>query len=420
MDRPAGARVTVLITEDNAEARLLLAKLVQREGHTVVIAKDGSQALTMLERQPIDIVLLGLMSPEKDGYELLAEIKSDPRWHSLPVLLISAGGDEEEMRRGMELGAIGFLPKPFNQEVLRARLGLCLAERQKAGASQARPEGAPPSLYFGRIRVERLLGTGSMGNVFLGRHELLDLPVAVKLLRPEMLRSPEMRGRILREAQIAARVAHPNVVRLHEVGETAGGGFYLAYEYVDGGSLEDLLRRTPHHRLSVSEAVRITRCVAEGLGEVHRAGVTHRDVKPENVLLTLDGKVKIGDLGLAKQAGGAGVQGLTDEHVVVGTPAYMAPEQARGQKDLDIRCDLYALGAVLYEMLTGRPPFIEATAMATLMAHLNNPPRPPHELRRDLPTWLEAVCLKLLAKDREDRYPTPAALSAELEAHCPV
>jgi CheY-like chemotaxis protein/predicted Ser/Thr protein kinase len=417
MDRPAGASVTVLIADDNAQARLRLVVLVQREGHAVVVTEDGSQALAMLARQPIDIVLLGMMTPEKDGFNLLAAIKSDPRWHSLPVLLISAGGDEEELRRGIELGALDFLPKPFTQEILRARLAACLDERKKAAAPSTRPEATPAALYFGRIRVERLLGAGSMGNVFLGHHELLDLPMAVKLLRPELLCSPEMRGRILREAQIAARVSHANIVRLHEVGETASGGLYLAYEYVDGGSLEDLLRRTPHHRLSVSEAVRITRRVAEGLGEVHRAGVTHRDVKPANVLLTLDGKVKIGDLGLAKQAGGAGVQGLTDEHVVVGTPAYMAPEQARGQKDLDIRCDLYALGAVLYEMLTGRPPFVETTAMATLMAHLNNPVRPPHELRRDLPAWLEAVCLKLLAKDREDRYATPAALIAELKAH---
>jgi serine/threonine-protein kinase len=384
--------------------------------------------------------------PDTDGFEVLAAVKADPERAHIPVLMISGGGDEQDVVRCIELGAVDCLPKPLNQTVLRVRLAACVSLKQKrerelqslppakntavgAPSSGTPTEGeglvvdpasaldleAPFPSRVGRIVLQRPLGIGSMGYVLLGHHELLDLPVAVKLLRPELLANPEMRARILREARVAARISHPNVVRLHEVGETEHG-IHLAYEYIDGGTLESWMRRRPNRQVEVRTAVRVARKIAAGLTEIHRLGLTHRDIKPGNLLLTRDGRIKIADLGLAKQYCGDPTHNLTKDHIILGTPVYMAPEQAQGRKDLDIRCDLYALGVVLYEMLTGRLPFERKTSLAFVLSHLVSPVPPPSAHRPDLPSWLEQVCLKLLAKERDERYATPDALLADLQA----
>jgi serine/threonine-protein kinase len=221
-----------------------------------------------------------------------------------------------------------------------------------------------------------------------------------------------MRRSLLREAQLAARVLHPNIARLHEVGER-DGAYYLAYEYVDGGTLEQHLKAQPDHRLAPADAVRLARAIAHGLTEIHRLHITHRDLKPANILLTRDGDVKIADLGSAGQALGS-TNGSASDQSLTGTPLYMAPEQVREQADLDIRADLYSLGCVLYEMLTGVPPFAFPTSAAVLQAHQTMAPRPPRAVCPAIPDWLQAVCLKLLAKDRAQRYQTPQELLADL------
>jgi len=260
-----------------------------------------------------------------------------------------------------------------------------------------------------------------MGEVYLGYHELLDLPVAVKVLRKEWSDRPEMRLRLLHEAQLAVRVFHPNIARLNEVGER-DGTYYLAYEYVDGGTLEQYLKSQPGQRLKAAEAVRVARAIVEGLTAMHRLGMIHRDIKPANILLTSDGGIKLADLGLAGQLHLPTSQMSAVGPPVVGTPLYMAPEQASGQTDLDIRSDLYALGCVLYELLTGLPPFPFETRSEVLRAHQTQAPQLLQELCPDVPAWLEAVCLKLLAKDRAQRYQTPEELLANLqdpaEAEC--
>lgn len=274
---------------------------------------------------------------------------------------------------------------------------------------------------MGNIVLDRLIGAGSMGEVYLGYHELLDLPVAVKVLRKEWSDRPEMRLRLLHEAQLAVRVFHPNIARLNEVGER-DGTYYLAYEYVDGGTLEQYLKSQPGQRLKAAEAVRVARAIVEGLTAMHRLGMIHRDIKPANILLTSDGGIKLADLGLAGQLHLPTSQMSAVGPPVVGTPLYMAPEQASGQTDLDIRSDLYALGCVLYELLTGLPPFPFETRSEVLRAHQTQAPQLLQELCPDVPAWLEAVCLKLLAKDRAQRYQTPEELLANLqdpaEAEC--
>lgn len=449
MSEPA----TVLIADDNPEARRLLEVHVMREGYRAIVVENGKQALEILASHNVDAVLLDIDMPEKDGYDVLAAVKTDPRCAHVPVLMISGGGALDDQVRCIEMGAVDYLTKPFNQAVLRARLAACIAnnrqhDRELQGKHQSfsafptiqspesesrtvltpppRPATAMPSMQetrpqntltqsLGRIVLERMIGSGSMVNVFLGHHELLDLPVAVKVLRPDRLTDPEMRARILREARVTARVGHRNIVRLLEAGETENG-IYLAYEYVDGGTLEELLARSPDRMLSIFEAARIAREIATGLAEINWIGITHRNINPGNILLTQTGEVKLADLGLAKDFAALSPITFNGEHGVVGTPAYMAPEQVEGRHDLDIRCDLYALGAVLYEMLTGQPPFTAATPMAVLACHRFQPVQPPTQLRRGIPECLETMCLKLLAKNLADRPLMPEALLAEMQA----
>jgi nicotinamidase/pyrazinamidase len=283
---------------------------------------------------------------------------------------------------------------------------------------------------LGRIVITQLLGRGASGQVYLGHHELLDLPVAVKLLRPELTETTAARERLLREARLAARLAHRHIVRLLEVSEVEQG-VYLAFEYVSGGTLNDLLDRQPSRQLPLATAIRLTQEVASALAEADRLGITHRDIKPANVLLTPEGEVKVADFGLAKQgrAAAAAAPQVTMEGALVGTPLYMAPEQLTLGSVLDVRTDLYALGCVLYEMLVGHAPFAppglpgtipSATVHDIFYHQTHTAPQPPPRFRADIPSWLEGICLKLLAKRPEDRFATPDALLTALRTETSV
>jgi nicotinamidase/pyrazinamidase len=275
---------------------------------------------------------------------------------------------------------------------------------------------------LGQIAIERLLGCGASGRVYLGRHELLDLPVAVKVLRYELTSTPAARQRLVREARLAACLAHRHIVRLLEVNESEHG-IYLAFEYVAGGTLGNLLDRHPARQLPVAMAIRLTHDAALALAEANRLGITHRDIKPANLLLTLEGELKVADFGLAKQtlAAAAAAPLVTMEGAVIGTPLYMAPEQLTLGDPLDVRTDLYALGCVLYEMLVGHAPFAphlsgDNSSIHDVFYHQTHTfPQPPLSFRSGIPSALEAICLSLLAKRPADRIPTPDALLAALQ-----
>src|SRR5882724_7161 len=231
--------------------------------------------------------------------------------------------------------------------------------------------------------VERLLGEGGMGRVYLARHtRIAQKRVAVKVLHTEFSGSSHVLARFQREAESAAAISHPNVVTVLDIDITPQGMPYLVCEYLEGVDLADHLREVK--RLDVPDALSITRQLCRGLGAAHARGVIHRDLKPPNVFLVGDFSkgaparlfAKILDFGLSSFKSGEGEQNLTKTGFIMGTPTYMPPEQARGQK-VDHRADVYGLGTILYTMLTGRPPFEEETPQATILAVLNSePPRP--------------------------------------------
>jgi eukaryotic-like serine/threonine-protein kinase len=260
-------------------------------------------------------------------------------------------------------------------------------------------------LIANRYEVERPLGHGAMAVVDLARDTELDRDVAVKRLAENLARDDELRARFLREARLAARLAHPNVVRVYDVG-VDGDRPFIAMEYVDGETLGDLLaRRGP---LPPEDVVELGVQACRGLAAAHEAGLVHRDVKPQNLLLGRDGVLKLGDFGVA-----FGLEGtrLTTAGTVLGTAAYLAPEQARGE-EVTAAADVYALGAVLYELLTGRPP-----RRAQTLAELTKPAkiRPPE----GAPPELSRIVMRCLAAEPEKRPASAAELARALAATSP-
>jgi serine/threonine-protein kinase len=271
---------------------------------------------------------------------------------------------------------------------------------------------------FGQYRLIRKLGEGGMGEVFLAEHALLKRPCALKQIKGSANSDPLAQARFEREVQSAARLAHPNTIEIFDYGHTADGTFYYVMEYLRGMSLADLLLE--YGPLPPGRVVYLFRQVCAGLAEAHGLGMVHRDLKPANVFLAVRGGesdvAKLLDFGLVKLTRDPGIATLTTDMMVSGTPLYMAPEQATSERALDARTDVYALGAVMYCALTGRPPFEEHSAFAVMIAHARDPVTPPRAVRPDLPADLEQVVLRCLAKRPEDRFPNSQALGEALAA----
>jgi tRNA A-37 threonylcarbamoyl transferase component Bud32 len=272
------------------------------------------------------------------------------------------------------------------------------------------PRSAPPGdgLRIPGYEVLATLGRGGMGVVYKARQTKLGRAVALKMILSGAHAGAAELARFRTEAEAIARLQHPNIVQIHEVGEHGGLPFF-SLEFCPGGSLERKLGGTP---LLPREAAALVEALARAMDAAHQKGVIHRDLKPANVLLAEDGTPKITDFGLAKKLDEAG---QTASGAVMGTPSYMAPEQAGGKRGaIGPACDIYALGAILYECLTGRPPFQAATALDTLLRVVSDEPVPPSRLRPKVPRDLETVCLKCLHKEPGRRYASARALADDL------
>jgi hypothetical protein len=251
------------------------------------------------------------------------------------------------------------------------------------------------------------LGRGGMGVVYKARQTQLGRMVALKMILSGGMAGQDELARFRTEAEAIARLQHANIVQIHEVGEHEGRPFF-SLEFCAGGSLADKLNGTP---LPADEAARLVETLAQAMKAAHQAHVIHRDLKPANVLLTADGTPRISDFGLAKKLD---VPGQTYTGAVMGTPSYMAPEQASGEKDVGTAADVYALGAILYELLTGRPPFKAATTLDTILQVKYDEPVPPRQLQSKVPRDLETICLKCLQKKPSARYARALDLAEDL------
>jgi serine/threonine protein kinase len=268
------------------------------------------------------------------------------------------------------------------------------------------------ALANGRYRIEDVLGRGGMASVYLARDGELERPVAIKVLAEHLADTPDFHDRFLREARLAAQLSHPNIVQVFDVGEDNGRPF-IVMECVEGATLADEMKE--RGKLEPAEVVDLALQICGGLEHAHAAGLVHRDIKPQNLLLRADGTVKIADFGIARAAE---TTRLTQIGSVLGTAAYLSPEQALGE-DVTAAADIYSLGCVLYELLTGRTPYLFETLPELVVKHREESIAPVREVRPDVPERLEAAVMHALARNPDYRPDSAAALAEELAIASP-
>jgi CheY-like chemotaxis protein len=376
---------TILVVDDLPANRDLMTRRLERSGFRVVSAASGPEALEVLRREPVDLVLLDIMMPGMTGLDVLRAVRMTPATAHLPVVMVTAKTDSQDIVEALSLGANDYVTKPVDYPVALARIRAHLRTRQAVQAEVAPlveprspAQALPGTVLAGRYRLDALIGGGSFGTVFRARHLELDREVAVKVLATSAGTDPEALARFRREGASACRVQHPNAVAVLDFGVNPGGVAYLVMELLNGRSLEKELE--DRSQLPPSRCAEIVVPICSALAAAHAVGIVHRDIKPSNIFLhqTPLGEVaKILDFGIAKMSGEAAIgQSLTVDGSLLGTPAYMAPERFR-RGPYGTKSDIYSVGAMLYEMLTGRLPFIPSSADPLALVAMQAEEEPP-------------------------------------------
>jgi CheY-like chemotaxis protein len=413
MSKMDAAKRTLLVVDDNMANRDLLARRLERKGFSVIAVEDGRRALDVVATSRVDLVLLDVMMPGLTGLDVLRKLRESHPPSELPVVMVTAKNESEDVVEALELGANDYVSKPIDFPVVLARVMAHLRARPSRSANPAEPQMpsqvVPGSVLGGRYRIESRIGTGSFGSVFKGVHIELDSPVAIKVLGTSVATDPDALARFRREGVSACRVRHPNAVAVLDFSVTDAGVAYLVMEMLHGRSLD---RETESlGRLTAQRSAQIVIPVCGALAAAHAAGIVHRDIKPSNIFLHQIGRrelPKVLDFGIARLAGEAALaQSLTTDGSLLGTPAYMAPERF-SSRPYDGKSDVYSLGIMLYQMLAGRLPFVtphrDPMAMAIMQRTEDPPPLP--RLDPPVPAEVEGVVREALQKDPESR---PAA-----------
>jgi CheY-like chemotaxis protein len=424
--------------------RDMLGRRLELEGYTVALAESGRVGLDLLEHNPFDLVLLDMMMPEMNGLEVLGNVRKQRPAMDLPVVMVTAKTESQDVVEALRMGANDYITKPVDFPVAVARIEALLAVRNSykqlkgaghnhltqydsdgsttlhTGSMTTAPVAAAEDFYrmltaSDRVRVnigvyeaDGVIGQGAMGIVVKAYDPSLCRHVALKILAPKLAECAKSRQRFALEGRFAAALRHENIVSIYGVSERDGIP-YLVMEYVAGRSLQEYLDRGT--KFTVGEIARIGRETALGLASAHELRLVHRDIKPANLLIeNVTGCVRIADFGLARtldQEFNISQQGL-----LVGTPLYMSPEQVDG-KQLTPASDLFSLGSVLYTLCTNRPPFAAGSMSGILHAVAEKQPSPMRIHNPQIPAGLVAVIEKLHAKDPHDRF----ALAAEVAEH---
>jgi eukaryotic-like serine/threonine-protein kinase len=337
--------------------------------------------------------------------------ESDNLWVEAGRLLTpneTAGRDEELGSQGCGLDDTGSWP----------RSGGCSFPKKPAPMIDIGAGSSASSTQIGQYRIHRRIGAGGMGEVYLAEHQFLKRFCALKLIRPDSAEDPNALARFEREVRATAALSHPNTVEIYDYGRTADGTYYYVMEFLPGLSLAELVER--YGPLSPGRVVYLLRQICQALCEAHAEGLIHRDIKPSNIVAArrggMDDVAKLLDFGLVRPVVREADRDTGVEGRVIGTPLFTSPEQARGDRDLDGRSDIYSLGAVAYHLLTGRPPFNKADGIAVLVAHANEPLVPPSLIRAGIPEDLEHVVVRCLAKNADDRFANATSLDLALGA----
>ncbi len=413
---------TVLVIDDDPDVLVLVRQILEAAGHAVVTSEDPARAPALAAEHRADAVVLDIQMPGASGFDVLRELRDGARTGGVSILFLSGLSSSEARIRGLKEGADDFLTKPFAPEELQLRLERLIARRLEPvtrpidlsaadlerSVSEHRVVG---QVYLGRYQALEVVGEGAMGLVFRGYDPLLKRPVALKTLRfGSVLTDRERRSMIsqlLEEAVTVARFIHPNIVMVYDLGETPELAF-IAMEYVDGTSLADYLDE--RRALAAGEAATLLTGIARGLAAAHGHQVVHRDVKPGNVLLGVDGSVKVTDFGVAHLVSTL----ASEEGKLFGTPGYLAPE-ALLQEGYSEASDLFSLGVIAYQCLTGDRPFDGTTLHQRMMSTVTGEVVPPRELVPEIPRAMEELVLEMLEKDPRARPAGAAEVAARLE-----
>ncbi|HEX6271436.1 MAG TPA: protein kinase [Polyangiaceae bacterium] len=420
----------VLLVDDNETLRRALRRTLIAEGHRVVEAGNGREAIERTQAEDFDVIVSDVCMPDMDGVELLRSIHE--RDADLPVVLITGDPELKTAMKAVEYGALEYLTKPVDLDKLKASMlrafelrKMRLEARQALEAqssSRARPLplGAgntwTGALLGGRYRVGALIGVGGMGGVYEAeREDLAQMRVALKILHPSVGARADLVLRFRREAETVAALDHPNIVRILDFQTPHGEPAFLVMERLHGAPLGEAIEK--QGRFAAERVAFVASQVLSALSAAHAANVVHRDLKPDNVFLTnvagLGDIVKLLDFGVAKLMNARHNEKLTQTGSVLGTPAYMAPEQARGAS-VDHRSDLYAVGCMMYEALTGNRPFAAENYNALLFEIQKAVPTPIEVLRPDVDPALVAVVTRAMTKSPSERFQTADAMEAAL------
>lgn len=410
-----------LLVDDDPSSMAALSRVLRDADISVVEMSKATDALRVFLDEDFDVIVSDVQMPDMSGVELLRAVrKSDP---DISFLLISGAPDVSSALEAVQLGATEYLTKPIAPEnllysTLKA-VSLSRKHREQRAALQAvkareaRPVSSKPApgswtgaVLSGRYRIGEQIGSGGMGNVYAAtREDLGDMSVAVKILHQVPGREEELFRRFRREAEIIARLNHPNIVRVFDFVAPADGPAYLVMERLEGRSLATVIAK--ESPLQEARAVFIATQILSALTATHKKRIVHRDLKPENVFLTsisgVSDVVRVLDFGVAKAVGIHEALHLTHHGALVGTPAYMSPEQARSE-EVDGRSDLYSVGALMYECLSGLPPIRANNPHAMLVQIQDGIPDPLDALRPELHADLIATVERALEKRKEDRF----------------
>ncbi|MHC4072755.1 MAG: protein kinase domain-containing protein [Planctomycetota bacterium] len=393
----------VLIADDDPMWRKLLSQNVQKWGYEVATAEDGQQAWDILqERGAPRVAILDWQMPELDGVEICRRIRSSLNLPFIYTIILTSRDTRDDMVVGFESGADDYLVKPVDLAILRSRLT----------AAARIVKAVPPPRQIPGYQLLGRLGAGAMATVYKARQLSLDRLVAVKILPKKFSKNPEFVERFYAEGRAAAKLNHPNIVAALDVGRH-GDAHYFIMEYVEGHTVhEHLIKEGPYPE---ANALAVTIQVAKALNHAHQAGLIHRDVKPKNILIASKGLAKLADMGLARAISDREAA-EAEAGKAFGTPYYISPEQIRGIVNIDLRADIYNLGATLYHMVTGRPPFEGPDVSAILMKHLDEPIVPPDHINPALTNGICEIVELCMAKDPAKRYATTTDLIEDLEA----
>jgi serine/threonine protein kinase len=415
----------LLIEDDEGYANILLALLEDDLQHQVQHVDCGLDALTILRMSEFDLIVTDWGLPDMEGPELCKQYRK--AGGRTPILMLTGRGEISNKEEGFESGVDDYVTKPCDLKEFALRVK-ALLRRVNDDAHKARLAGAQAGdgsedllgqVLSDKYEIVSLIGMGASGTVYRARHRLLGRDVAIKVMHPHLIADPKSSVRFWQEAKALGSFNHPMIVNVLDFGLTPSGQLYTIVDLLDGASLQVVL--AAERCLPITRALRIFVMLADALAYVHQKGIIHRDIKPANIMLVTseDGREipKLVDFGLIKSEFDKGnKQSLTQLGELIGSPLYMSPEQCVGQ-DVDHRTDIFALGCVMYETLSGVVPLSGSTAVETMNLRVFDKPKPFAEACPDvpIPESLERIVFKALAKHSVDRYQSAQEFQCELE-----